>query len=455
MAVGSVLAGAEHPTPAAPTGPGAASWGAVRPLLLRIHFYAGVFVAPFLVVAALTGLAYTTMPQVERVVYRHELTVPVGGQRLSVAAQVAAARAAHPEGTVTAIRPSATATASTRVIMDVPGLADGTSRTVFVDPYTGRVLGAENTVGEWLPVRAWFDNLHRTLQLGTVGRTYSELAASWLWVVVLGGLVLWLSGRRRAGPVRRRVLPRSRPAGRSRVLSWHGVLGLWAAAGFLFLSATGLTWSHFAGDNIAAIRGAWGWSTPTVSSAVDPAAARRGEVGVDRALAAAASRGVGGPVQIDLPAEPGQAYVVHQVQRSWPEKQDSAAIDPATGRVTSVLRFDDWPVAAKLARWGVDAHMGLLFGLANQIVLAGLAVVLIVLIVLGYRMWWLRRPGRGWGRRPHRGAWRRVSARVLAPLLLAAVVLGWLVPELGASLAAFVALDVAAGWRSRRRAVAR
>jgi uncharacterized iron-regulated membrane protein len=43
---------------------------------------------------------------------------------------------------------------------------------------------------------------------------------------------------------------------------------------------------------------------------------------------------------------------------------------------------------------------------------------------------------------------------VLAPLLVAAVVLGWLVPELGASLAVFVAIDVALGRRARRRAVA-
>ena len=453
MAVGSVAASTEQPTSTAPPRSAAASWAAVRPLVLRIHFYAGVFVAPFLVIAALTGLAYTTMPQVERVVYRHELTVPARADRIPVAAQVAAAHAAHPEGTVTAIRPAASATASTRVVMSVRGLPDGYTRTVFVDPHTGRVLGAENTFGEWLPLRAWFDTMHRTLHLGTVGRMYSELAASWLWIVVLGGLVLWLSGRRRTARIRRRLLPRARPAGRSRVLSWHGVLGRWVAAGLLFLSATGLTWSHFAGNHISSIRGAWGWSTPSVSSAVPPS--RHRDVGVDRALTAAANRGVGGPVEIDLPAEPGQAYVVQQVQRSWPERQDAAAIDPATGRVTSVLRFADWPVAAKLSRWGIDAHMGLLFGLANQIALAVLAVVLIVLIVLGYRMWWLRRPGGGWGRRPERGAWRRVSSRVLAPLVVAAVVVGWLVPELGVGLAAFVAVDLVLGWRARRMAVPR
>lgn len=35
------------------------------PLLTRLHFYAGVLIAPFLLVAALTGLAYTAVPQLE------------------------------------------------------------------------------------------------------------------------------------------------------------------------------------------------------------------------------------------------------------------------------------------------------------------------------------------------------------------------------------------------------
>ncbi|PSK67996.1 hypothetical protein B0E53_00071 [Micromonospora sp. MH33] len=56
------------------------------------------------------------------------------------------------------------------------------------------------------------------------------------------------------------------------------------------------------------------------------------------------------------------------------------------------MRFSDYPFMAKLARWGVDIHMGVLFGLPNQIALAGLATGLVVMVVLGYRMWWQRRP---------------------------------------------------------------
>src|SRR5688500_7628062 len=76
------------------------------PLLLRLHFYAGLVVAPFLLVAALTGLAYTFAPQLERVVHAGELTVAdPGGATRPLAEQVAAARAAHPAGELTTVRP--------------------------------------------------------------------------------------------------------------------------------------------------------------------------------------------------------------------------------------------------------------------------------------------------------------------------------------------------------------
>lgn len=221
------------------TGRTGRNWRALRLLLLRLHFYAGVLIAPFLLVAAVTGLIYTTMPQVESIVYRHELTVPVGHHRIALADQVAAARRAHPEGTLTAVRPARTPEGTTRVILSVPGLPDSYARNVFVDPYTGDVRGAEDNYGEWLPLRAWFDNLHRTLHMGDVGRVYSELAASWLWVIVLAGVVLWISRRRRDRRARRLLLPRLHPQGRSRLLSWHGSVGIWAVVGFLFLSATG------------------------------------------------------------------------------------------------------------------------------------------------------------------------------------------------------------------------
>ncbi|MEW2546188.1 PepSY-associated TM helix domain-containing protein [Streptomyces sp. NPDC047002] len=449
----------------APDGPvpergGPALRQAVRPLLLRLHFYAGVCVGPFLLVAAVTGLAYTTTPQLEQALYRHELTVSPGPGSLPVAAQVRAAAHAVPRGTLQSVEPAATPTASTRVAFGVPGLPDGYSTTAFVDPHTGNVLGTLRTNGDWLPVRAWLDSLHRTLHLGDFGRNYSELAASWLWVEVLGGLALWLGAPRRSRRLRRTLLPRG-GGGRRRTASWHGALGLWAAVGLLGLSATGLTWSLHAGTAIGQIQDALHGSTPAVAKdlphrAPAPGAAGSRDVGIDGALAAAHRAGLSGPLVITPPARPGVAYEVKENKRSWPEGQDSVAVDPATGRVTAHLRFADYPVLAKLTRWGIDAHMGLLFGLANQIALALLALCLIAMVLLGYRMWWRRRPTRGGGRRlpapPARGAWRRLPGRVLAPAAVALCVLGYFLPLFGIPLAVLLAADAATGAVRRRRA---
>ncbi|QFZ73080.1 PepSY domain-containing protein [Streptomyces fagopyri] len=445
----------DTPRPVAPTSSRKAP---LRPLILRLHFYAGVLVAPFLLVAAVTGLLYAASFQAEKIVYAHELTVPVGDRELPLSEQVAAARKAHPRGTVSAVRPSPAADATTRVLLSgVPGVDPDHTLAVFVDPYTAEVRGALEQYGSTgaLPLRTWIDGLHANLQLGETGRLYSELAASWLWVISGGGLVLWF-GRRRA---RRRTRGTT---GRRRTLGLHGTVGVWAAAGFFFLSATGLTWSTYAGANIDELRTSLGQSTPSVSAAVggehaghggteSAGGAQAGPGDVDGILRAARSEGLGDPVEIVPPADAASAYVVRQIQRSWPEKQDAVAVDPATGEVTDVLRFADHPVLAKLTRWGIDAHTGVLFGLANQIALMALALCLILLIVWGYRMWWQRGRASAFGRPVPRGAWQQVPPTVLVPLMAAVAVLGYFVPLLGIPLVAFVAVDVLLGEIAHRR----
>ncbi|MGW8744492.1 PepSY-associated TM helix domain-containing protein [Streptomyces sp. NPDC055794] len=450
----------ESPATAAPP-PTRGRWSTLRPLILRLHFYAGVFVAPFLLVAATTGLLYAASFQAEKLVYAHELTVDdVGERKLPISEQVAAARQAHPEGAVSAVRPSPEDDATTRVMLSgVEGVDPGHTLAVFVDPYTAKVRGALEQYGSSgaLPLRTWIDEFHRDLHLGETGRLYSEFAASWLWVIASAGLVLWFSRRR----ARRKVRGTT---GRRRTLGLHGTVGAWAAAGFIFLSATGLTWSTYAGANIEDLRVSLDQTTPSVSASATgggehsghgAAASAGGDaahgVGLDKVLAAARAKGLGDPVEIVPPADASSAYVVKQVQRSWPEKQDSVAVDPATGEVTDVLRFADYPVLAKLSRWGIDLHTGSLFGLPNQIGLMLLAASLILLIVWGYRMWWRRGRGSAFGRPIPRGAWQQVPPLLLVPLLAAVAVLGYFVPLLGIPLAAFVALDVVLGEIAHRR----
>src|SRR5690606_18912279 len=76
----------------------------VMPLILRLHFYAGVLVAPFLVIAAVTGLAFVFTPQLDALVYGEKLHVDGRGEQRPVGEQVEAAiAAAHPDGSVSSV----------------------------------------------------------------------------------------------------------------------------------------------------------------------------------------------------------------------------------------------------------------------------------------------------------------------------------------------------------------
>src|ERR1700758_900267 len=81
----------------ATSAPGAANAG--YRTLWRWHFYAGLFVMPFLVILAITGTLYCFQPQIEPLLYPHRLVVePRATQRLDPDTLLANARTAMPAG---------------------------------------------------------------------------------------------------------------------------------------------------------------------------------------------------------------------------------------------------------------------------------------------------------------------------------------------------------------------
>ncbi|WP_329395140.1 PepSY domain-containing protein [Streptomyces melanogenes] len=464
----------QRPVSPAEPAPAGRSRQAVRALLVRLHFYAGVFVAPFLLVAALTGLIYTFAPQLDQLVYGDQLRVErVGEQVRPLSEQVAAARAAHPEGSLASVVTPAEPEDTTRVVLSVPELGEK-QRTVFVDPYTAKVQGELTTSWGSTPLRTWLSDLHKNLHLGETGRLYSEVAASWLWVIVAGGLVLWIGRARgqRAKSARGVLLPDRAARGVRRTRSFHAALGVWLALGLFFLSATGLTWSHYSGDRFGQLLDAAKGHAPeldTVLPGAQPAAEGAGgehaghgghggahksadpdPAAFDTALATARRSGLGGTVQVTPAVDASSAWVVAQKDNVWPVHYDQVAVDTAKGEATAHTRWADYPLLAKFSKLGVQGHMGALFGLVNQIVLAVLALGLVLVTFWGYRMWWQRRPTREdraarLGRAPARGAWRGLPLPVLVLGVPALAALCWALPALGVTLLAFLVVDVAVG----------
>lgn len=436
--------------------------GAWLAVLRRLHFYIGLAVGPFLLVAALSGVLYALTPQLEDRLYHSALYTDNQGPALSLAAQVEAARAlVGADVPVFAVRPAPQPGETTRVQFNAPRLGASESRAIFIDPVTGQARGDMTVYGTSgvLPLRTWIDQFHRNLMLGAVGRLYSELAASWLWVAALGGLTLWFIQRRRTRS--------HRPRGLRRV---HSTAGLYLLVGLLFFSATGLTWSEWAGGNIGVMRGWWGMSTPSVSTALEPGMAmpmdehaghhmmamdtgatpmQHGAM-FDTALAIARAAGLdGAKVEIRPAGAADKAWTVTEVGRGWPSQVDAVAIDPRGMKVVDHVKFADYPLVAKLTRWGIDAHMGVLFGLANQLILVAVGIGLVAMTVIGYLMWWRRRPtGSRVPQATLLDAWQGLSRRSRGVTLLVLLMLGLLLPVLGVSLLGLIGWDL---WLHTRR----
>ncbi len=422
------------------------TWAQLRPLVLRLHFYAGVLVAPFLLVVGLTGLAYVFTPQLNDLVYAQELFASEpGAPARSLDAQVASAVAAAPGGSLHSVVVPGDPARTTSVVFDVPGLPPDTQHTVYVDPSTAQVRGAHDTWFAATPLQTTLDGLHRHLLLGEPGRIYSEMAASWLPVLVIGGLSLWIARRR----TRRRSLvlpPLGAPPGRARIRGWHATTAVWMLAGLAFISLTGLTWSTYAGQRFGAVITSLQGAAPELAVDAVPVPPGAVPIGLDEVVDRARAAGLQDRLSIVVPAAPGAPFQVGEDADTWPVQRDQVALHPYTGAVTGTVAWADHPPLAKLSTIGILAHMGLLFGLPNQLALAALALGLICVLFWGYRMAWLRRPTRT-GRRlaapAPRGALRALSGPVGFAVVLAAVVAGWLMPVFGLSLLAFVLLDAA------------
>ncbi|OMP13554.1 hypothetical protein COLO4_01435 [Corchorus olitorius] len=220
-------------------------------------------------------------------------------------------------------------------------------------------------------------------------------------LLALSGLYHWMIRRKNTSGVVSGT--------RAQLLKWHRWIGLILLPLLLFFSITGLTWSNWAGSNILSLRQALGWQTPSLNTALSGQTAADAHAAhhehhqgmvmqmhsmisahdFELALKLARNEGISAnKIQIRPPAAPNQAWIVEEIDRGWPTQVDSVAIDLQQQRVIDHVDFERFPLVAKLTRWGVDAHMGVLFGWPNQLLLVLFALGLCAAILMAYRAWW-------------------------------------------------------------------
>ncbi|MFI8396332.1 PepSY-associated TM helix domain-containing protein [Pseudomonas sp. NPDC078863] len=431
-------------------------------LAWRWHFYAGLFVAPFMVMLALTGIIYLFKPQLDALMYSSLLEVPAGHHTVPADDLLQRVKTAYPQGQVTQYLPPVNAERSAQfVVKDA-----GHELNVFVDPYHGDILGEQDAKQN---LQAIARAIHGELMIGTVGDRLIEMAAGWGVVLVVSGLFLWWPRGQAAGI----LWPRLNARGRVLWRDLHAVTGFWGATLLLVMLLSGMTWTGFWGKQYAAVwnvfpaamwdnvptsdvqarslnsatRQTVPWAmenTPMPMSGDHAEHMAHGNAHAGPAAPAitlqdvqniASERQVEPGYSITLPTTATGVFTI-AVSADDPRNDATLHVDQYTGKVLADVRFEHYGGVARATEIGVMLHEGKMFGTFNQIVVLLICLMILLSAVSGVVIWWKRRPEGKFGVPPLRHDLPKWKTGVAIMLVLAVIF-----PLVGASLVVVWLLD--------------
>lgn len=411
----------------------------------RWHFYAGLLVLPVLMLMALTGGLYLFKNELTAILHRPLVVVADSAAMTPPSLWISAAEAGAGGEARRLIIP-AHGDRAVQVAVE----SGQTKRTAYVDPHSGRYLGATQPDG----AMGFVKRLHSLDIAGPVMNYVVEIVAGWAIVLVATGVFLWWP-RGQGGGV---VTVRGAPAKRLFWRDLHAVTGAFAGAVIVFLAVTGMPWSAFWGKEVRrmtteaglgrprppvaeqhhvkpAIQEGVPWAVQTREAPSSSHEHHHAIQTVDDIVRRARDAGLTDGFTLTLPKTSAgtwtAAYMPDRV-----EKTRAVYFDGGDGRVLADLDYRGFGAAAKTIEWGIAVHEGRQYGLVNKLIMLSGCVAVWLLGVSALVMWWKRRPkGRLAAPAPpvHRRAYFGLLA-VVAPLAA-------FYPLVGASLIAALVLD--------------
>ncbi|OFX11332.1 MAG: hypothetical protein A2516_05630 [Alphaproteobacteria bacterium RIFOXYD12_FULL_60_8] len=420
----------------------------------RWHFYAGLFVLPFMILLAVTGGLYLFKDELNSLVYGRYLNVaPVDGPLLKPSEIVAKASGSI-AGEIRAYIPPTSADGSAAVSIKT---AEAGKQRVYVNPYTGEVLGQLEDGGfARSPLMLLVRKLHSLAKFGDMPNRIIEIVGGWAMILVATGFFLWWPRQRKEGVFTIRTKAPSRTLWRD----VHVVTGAYAGIVVFFLAITGMPWSGVWGNyvNTYADQAGLGYppeywnevpkSTVPMKEGMSQTAWALentpmpvstpnglGSIGIDKAVEIIEGLGIAAGYVVDYPEGAEGVYSASV----FPDKvigEKVIHLDQYTGEALFNGGFADLGIVGKSIEWGVSVHMGQEFGIVNQWGMALACLALVVMSVAGGVMWWKRRPVGSLGA-PSVPA----DYRIPRGILVITVIVGVLFPLTGLSVVAVLLID--------------
>jgi uncharacterized iron-regulated membrane protein len=352
----------------------------IRAGILRLHRWAGLTLALLVAWLALTGAGMIFAPQLRSIVDHDLDVVPVCTDSLPLDSLLDKARAAHLGGTLRLIGIRAQKTASVLVRFR-------NGDTVYLNPCTGHVLGERNKSAGLFGT---LEYLHRLKWFGMGSSIVGAGALLFALVVVIGGIVTWWPGSRRA--LRAGLTFSPRLVGRARLMNQHRVLGIWISFVLLASALTGpidsFSWYRHAIEGIT--RSTVPEAVPTSRATDRPRLSIQTLWDRVRSVSPAPTEAL-----IVVPKQATSAVEFDLLERGapHPEARTLMYLDAYTGAVLSFRPYAGTSAANKTMRWGLAIHKGEAGVIAQALLLLG-ALGAPVLVYTGISSYLRRRLAR-------------------------------------------------------------
>ncbi|WP_164661810.1 PepSY domain-containing protein [Tropicibacter sp. Alg240-R139] len=382
----------------------------------RWHFYAGLFVIPFLIILAITGLMMMFITQFDGR-DGEKIAIDKGEVALPVSEQANIAITHVPGSVVEWIGPKSDTLAT---VFRVKG--ESGQRMVAVNPYTGAVLETWDRRASWYDLA---DNIHSTLLIGDTGDRLLEIAAGLSLILVFTGLYLWWP----RGNAMAAFVPNLRARGRAFWKLLHAVTGFWMTGLLVVFLISGLSWAGVWGGMIVQPWSSFPaekWDNVPLSDDIHASMNHGAQNDVLWALeqthmpASGSDVGAfgvpqGQPMNIDTLVELGLSLEMEGRFRVafpngdngvWTLNRDSMSsdshepttdrtvhVDQYTGKILADVGYVDYSVMGKAMALGIPFHMGLM-GTWNFILNTLFCLSVIFVCVSGAVLWVKRRPSR-------------------------------------------------------------
>ena len=372
----------------------------IRKIIFWCHLAAGVFGGLVILIMSVTGvlLAYERQITSWANTRSYKVVRPNSATRLRPEALLAKVKETH----------SAAPTALTvRSGLEAPAeVSFGRERTVFVNPYTGEVLGEGSHAVKvfFRGVMDWHRWLGAQGERRAVGRAVTGACNLVFLFIVASGIYLWWPRNWSRTAFKGVTWFRRGLRGRARVFNWHNTLGFWSAIPLFVIVLSSVVISYSWASNL--VYRLVGEQPPARSSAPPSVlGGNPGQQGFQSDKVSDSMRGLDlvwpraekqvedwRSISLQLPSGPDApvTFTIDRGNSGQPQKRAQLTLDRRTGEVVRWEPFSSYTKGRRLRSYLRFLHTGEVAGIIGQTIAALAASGGVMLVLTGLAMAWRR-----------------------------------------------------------------